>query len=332
MSIYKKDEIKAKTKNVLLQSGLEDNSAEVFAEYMTQVELYGVKSHGLKTLKAHLKKIESGGYNLTPSFQVKKETSAFAVIDGDNAIGMLSGIHCVDYAVKKAKESGVFTTFSFNNNTYGAAFYYALRAAQKGCICFTMSNSPAQMAAAGGCEKILGTNPFSIAIPAKNNHPIVVDMATSVVAKSKINEYAENGLPIPDGWALDANGKPTTDAKVALNGLMQPMAGFKGYGMSMMIDILTGVISGASYLGNVGRFYNSEKKCMDVGFTFIVINPKIVYGTEFYSEMDSYINSVRTGKNVEGMKISIPGDDRLDNYRRNLKNGIYVSDSIWEVQ
>lgn len=332
MNRYTKEEIKAKTLSALLQAGVEEKNAELICEYMAQVELYGVKSHGLKTLKAHLKKIKSCGYNLCPVFETKKETASFAVINGDNSIGMLSGIHCVDYAVKRAEESGVFTVFSYNNNTYGAAFYYALRAAQKGCICFTMSNSPAQMAAVGGCEKILGTNPFAVAVPAKKQSPIVVDMATSVVAKSKINEYVEKKMPLPEGWALDSEGNPTTDAKIALNGLMLPMAGFKGYGISMMIDVLSGVVSGASYLGNVGRFYSPENKCMNVGFTFVVINPRVVYGEEFYSEMDAYIEGIRNGRNAEGQQILLPGDDRLNNYRHNLQCGIEVPENVWEAE
>lgn len=329
---YTREEIKENTVFALIRFGLKEEHAEMLAEYMTQVEMYGVKSHGLKTLKAHLKKIRSNGYNLTPVFNVKKETAAFALIDGDNSIGMINGINCVDYAVNQAKKTGVFTVFSFNNNTYGAAFYYALRAAESGCICFTMSNSPAQMAAIGGCEKILGTNPFAIAVPAKKYHPIVVDMATSVVAKSKINEYAEKGIPIPDGWALDSDGMPTTDAQTALKGIMMPMSGFKGYGISMMIDIISGVISGASFLGNVGRFYSADNKCMDVGFTFVVINPEIVYGEEFYDEIDMYIESIRNGKCVDGNQILLPGDDRICNYRQNLDNGIDVHPDVWELE
>ncbi len=331
MERYLKDEIKSNTLRVLCQAGLDDIQAELFSEYMTQVELYGVKSHGLKTLKAHIQKIKSGGYNLAPSFSVTKETSAFAVIDGGNSIGIISGIKCVDYAMKCAEKSGVFTVFSFNNNTYGAAFYYALRAAQKGYICFTMSNSPSQMAAVGGCDKILGTNPFAVAIPAKKNSPIIMDMATSVVAKSKINEYVEKGLPIPEGWALDKDGNPTTDAQTALNGLMLPMSGFKGYGISMAIDVIAGLVSGAAYLGKVGRFYSPENKGMNVGFTFVVINPEVVCGKDYYDDMDLYIESIRGGRAIEGGKIVLPGDDRLENYESNLKNGICVPQNVWSV-
>lgn len=319
------NELRERIEEKFADVGVPEEQAKLLGEYFSTVEFYGVASHGVKTIDAHIRKINQGTYNLHPSFRIKKETSAFAVIDGDNAIGMVSAMNCINYAMQGAKKSGIYTVMSPDNNTYGSAFYYALKAAEKGFICITSSNSPAQMAAFGGKEKILGTNPFSIAIPAKNNHPIVIDMATSSVAKSKINEYKEKNMPIPDGWALDKEGKPTTDAQKALEGLMLPMAGFKGYGISMMIDIISGVLSGASYLGNVGRFYTDKNESMNVGFTFTVISPEIVYGAEFYDEIDKYISTVRNSCNIEGEKILLPGDDRVKMFENNIKNGINVS-------
>lgn len=306
------------------EKGVTQRDAEFLGQYFATVDFYGVHSHGVKTLDAHLKRIERGGYNLSPKFETKKETAAFSVIDGDNAIGMLSANHCINYAMGKAKETGMFSVFSFNNNTYGAAFYYALEAAKRGFICITSSNSPAQMAAVGGKEKLLGTNPFSCAFPSKENHPIVIDMATSTVAKSKLNEYKQKGLPIPEGWALDSEGQPTTDADKAMEGLMLPMAGFKGYGISMMIDIISGVLSGAAFLDNVGRFYNPENNAMNVGFNFTIIDPRVVYGEGFYTQMDEYINTIRNSTPIEGKTIALPGDDRLVAYQNNLKDGCLV--------
>lgn len=321
-------ELKSMVKSLFQNCGVNSEDADFLGQYFATVDFYGVESHGVKTLDAHIKRIERGGYNLTPQFNIKKETAAFAVINGDNAMGMLSANHCVEFAMDRARQSGIFTVFSYNNNTYGSAFYYALKAAKEGFICITSSNSPAQMAAVGGKEKILGTNPFAVAIPARENHPIVIDMATSTVAKSKLNEYKQKGLPIPEGWALDSEGQPTTDAEKALAGIMLPMAGFKGYGISMMIDIISGVLSGSSYLGNVGRFYNPENNAMDVGFTFTVIDPKVVFDNDFYEEMDNYIKTVRNSQIIENEKISLPGDDRLLKYNENVKNGFVLSQNL----
>ncbi len=316
------DEYKQKIKTILQNHGVDERQSASVADYMATVDFYGISSHGAFSLPGHLQRIENGAYNLAPNFRVERESAAFAVINGDNSIGMVSAGFCVDYAMEKAKASGIYTVYSHNNNTYGAAFYYALQAAQKGFICFTMSNSPAQMAPIGGKEKLLGTNPFAVAIPALSESPIIVDMATSVLAKSKIKELQEKGATLPEGVALDADGNPTTDPGKALGGIMLPMAGFKGYGIAMVIDVLAGVLPGAAYLNHVGRFYSEKQASMNVGFSFTVISPEIVFGDDFYQKMDAYIQTVRASKPLDGKTVAIPGDDRLFKYRENMKNGL----------
>lgn len=322
------NEYKFHVKDSLIKIGLDIKSAEVVADYMATTDFFGVKSHGVAILKAHIEKIRSGAYNLTPDFRVIKEFPSFAVIDGDNSIGMVSAKYCVDYAIEKAKESGVFTVFSRNNNTLGSAFYYSLKAAERGCIAIVATNSPAQMAPVGGTEKMLGTNPFSISIPAREKFPIIIDMATSVVAKSKFKEYKKKGLELPEGWALDKNGAPTTDPDEAMGGLVLPMAGFKGYGISLMIDALSGLLSGASFLDGVGRFYSADNSGMNVGYVFTIMNPALIYGDEFYAQVDEYISHIRSSSTISGEKIILPGDDRLALFERNMQEGLEWTESL----
>ena len=313
---------KSKICEILSDAGLNESQINIVADYFATVDFYGIKSHGVKTLKAHVDKIVNEQYNINPNFEVIKDFPGCAVIDGDNSIGMVSATKCIDYAMERASTSGVFSVYSYNNNTYGAAFYYALQAAKNGFICFTMSNSPAQMAPYGGKKKMLGTNPFAVGIPGKNSNPLIIDMATSVVAKSKLNEYKNTNQPIPQGWALDCNGQPTTDAQTALEGLMLPMAGFKGYGISLVIDSLAGLLSGAQYLDSVGRFYAINKNSMNVGFNFVIVSPTLIYGENFYSEFDNYIMKLRECPTVSQEEIVIPGDDRIKAFNQNIKNGI----------
>lgn len=310
---------KEQAKTLLSKAGVKEEHAEIVADCFVTADMYGVTSHGTAILPAHIQRIERGGYNLNPKINVIRETAAFAIIDGDNSMGPVCASYCMDYAVEKSHKSGIFTVLSRNNNTFGPAFYYPLTAAQKGCIGIAFSNSPAQMAPFGGKEKMLGTNPFSMVIPCGDKDPIIVDMATSVVAKSKFKEYKVKNEPLPEGWALDINGKPTTNPDEAMAGLVLPMAGFKGYGIAMMIDILSGVISGASYLNNVGRFYSENNACMDVGFTFIAIDPKIVFGDDYEKIMEEYIDALRNSETAEGCTIALPGDDRLTNFKENSK-------------
>lgn len=311
----KKESVKA-----LTEHGVSKNHAEIVADCFVTADLYGVTSHGTAILPSHIQRIERGGYNLTPDIKVVKETAAFAVIDGDNAIGPVSAMFCLDYAVEKCRESGVFTVFSRNNNTFGPAFYYSLKAAEKGCIAFVCSNSPAQMAPMGGRDKMLGTNPFSIVFPVPDSDPIIIDMATSVVAKSKFKEYKAAGKPLPEGWALDKNGNPTTDPDEGILGLVRPMAGFKGYAIAMLIDIVSGVLSGAAYLDNVGRFYSEDSGSMNVGFYITAIDPVVVCGEGYNEEIKKYVDRIKKSQAADGKEIVLPGEDRIEN-RNKMTDG-----------
>lgn len=310
------EEEKLRVEAKLLQRGVPREQAEIVADVMVSADLYGVTSHGTRILDAHLKRIEMGGYNLVPHFEHIRETTSFAVIDGDNAIGFVSADHCMKYAVEKAKTLGMFTVFSRNNNTFGPAFYYPLNAAENGMIAFACCNSPAQMAPYGGKEKLLGTNPFAAAIPVPGHEPIMVDMATSIVAKSKFKEYKEQGKLLLDGWALDVEGRPTNDPDEGMKGFVQPMAGYKGYAIAMLIDIFSGLLSGASFLNRVGRFYSEEGQCMNVGHMFIAIDPKIVFGDAYADVINEYVRSIRSSANIEGQVVSIPGDRNHEAKRR----------------
>lgn len=302
-------------KNIIIREltavGVDKNQASVVADCFATADEYGVTSHGINVLQAHISKVKRGGYNLFPSFKITRETVAFAVVDGDNSFGPVCANFCMQYAVEQAKKVGVFHVFSNNNNTVGPAFYYALKAAELGCIGILLSNSPAQMAPFGGKEKLLRTNPFSVVIPVPGEDPIIVDMATSVVAKSKFKQYKEAGKKLPDGWALDENGKPTNDPDEAIKGLVLPMAGFKGYGIAMLIDIISGLLSGAAFLNNVGRFYSEQNIPMNVGFCCIAIDPQIVLGDNYGTLICKYVEKVRNSQRVSDKPISLPGDDRI---------------------
>lgn len=295
--------------------GVKKEHARCLIDCLLTADSYGVNSHGLSTLSAHIEKIKLNLYNLEPNFSIISKSCAFAVIDGDNAIGPVSATHCMNYAVKEAKKSGIFTVFSRNNNTFGPAFYYPLIAAKKGLIGIAFSNSPAQMAPIGGKEKKLGTNPISIVIPCGDDEPIIFDMATSIVAKSKFKEFKHSGKNLPDGWALDIEGIPTNDPDEGIKGFVLPMAGMKGYGIAMIIDVLSGLLSGSAFLDKVGRFYSSDKN-MNVGFNFIAIDPAVIMGKDEYLEsISEFVKILRDSKNIEGKKIILPGDDRVE-YKR----------------
>ena len=307
----KYEEEKAQIIAELTAVGVPVEQAVVVGDCFATADEWGVTSHGASILPAHIDKVNRGGYNLHPSLKVLKQTAAFAVVDGDNGFGPVSADFCMRLAMEKAKEVGIYQVFSRNNNTMGPAFYYPLKAAEEGLIGILFSNSPAQMAPFGGKEKMLGTNPFSAVIPVPGGDPIVIDMATSVVAKSKFKQYKAEGKPLPQGWALDTEGKPTTDPDEGMKGLVLPMGGFKGYGIAMLIDILSGMISGAAFLNHVGRFYSEDNKGMNVGFCCIAIDPHIVLDEEYDEVIKNYVAELRNSARSGEAPIVLPGDDRI---------------------
>jgi len=327
--IFQPQKLKETIVKLLLEYGIYQSHAEIVSDVLIEAELCGLNSHGIRTLTGHLKHLQAGGYNLKPQFTIINSGGAFSVFDGDNAMGFVSAYHGMELAIKGAEEKGIFSIFSRNNNTFGPGFYYSSLAAKKGFIGIGMSNSPAAMAPWKGKDKLLGTNPISIAIPVSDGVPIVLDMASSYVAKSRINEFFMKGQPIPQGWAMDSQGHQTTDPEKAINGLMMPMAEHKGYGIAMMIDILAGVLSGSAYLNHVGKFYKEVSNGMKVGFLFVVIDPKQVFGEEFYDKMKQYREIIKKSTPLDfNNPVRLPGDMKEDNRRKNTENGLIIDQTV----
>lgn len=324
-------ELKEIVTNCFVKIGCVPKVAEASSEALVLSEICGIKTHGLNMVLKHIKKASIGEYNLSGDIIGEVVTNSFARFNANNTIGMYSAKRCMEYAMEKAENSGIYTVFAHHCNTFSAAFVYALQAIQKGMIGIVMSNAPAQMAPVGGKTKLIGTNPIAFAIPTANNVPIILDMSTSSVAKSKIIKARDNNMSIPLGWATDINGNDTIDATKALEGLMLPMAGVKGYGLAVIIDVLSGVLSGAGYLDNVNRFYNATEKCMNVGHVFTCINPKLVMGTSFYEEMDNFINKIHHSSPInEKAIIRLPGENKMTLKKRAEQYGYNVEEKIYE--
>ena len=284
---------------ILKKHKVSQQQAEILVDLMLAADMRGIHTHGVNVFPTYIAKIHAGGFNLSDDCKMIQRTNSFAVVDANNLLGMVSAKYCMDIAINESQNSGIYTVFCRNANTFGAAFNYVNMAIDKEIIGICFSNSPSAMPAWGGNKKALGTNPFAIGIPTQNEAPIIIDMATSIVAKSKINEIRKQGGTLPKGWALDENGQPTTDPEKAIKGMILPMAEHKGYAIAMAIDIIAGVLSGAGYLNNINRFYSTDNKCMNVGHCFIAINPSMIFGEGFLQKVDAYITELReTGENI----------------------------------
>lgn len=318
--------IRERAESALISKAVPVQDAKVVVDSMLEADICGVNTHGIKMLMPYLNKIENQAFNVGGGIKPLKQSPSFTVIDASNAIGAVAASHAVDVCVERASEYGMHTAFVRHCNTFGPAFYYVEQMAKRGMIGFVCSNAPAAMPAFNGLEVMLGTNPMAFACPSRGEGNVVLDMATSIVAKSRFEMARIKGEKLQEGWALDSEGKPTTDPVEAIKGFVLPMAGFKGYGIAMAIDILSGFLSGASYLNKVNKFYSSNGAGMDVGQMFISINPAMVYEGDFLGDMDGYIQTLRNSRVVEGKTIAIPGDDRVARRKESLEKGIVLAD------
>ena len=326
---YNIDKIRQLSVKALIDSNLKRDDAELVVDSMLEADINGVSTHGIRMLHAYVDKLKSGQFAIGHP-QVVKDSPSFTVMDSNNIIGAISAAKASQICIEKAKEYGMHTVFAKNCNTFGPAFYYAEMMSKAGMIGFVCSNTPAAMPAFNGLEPMLGTNPLAFSCPSKTKGTITLDMATSIVAKSHFSTALANHEKLKEGWALDQNGNPTTDPMEAIKGFVLPMAGFKGYGIAMAIDILSGFLSGAGYLNKVNKFYSQDGKGMNVGQMFVAINPEMVYDGDFLADMDGYIDILRGSKVMDGRIIAIPGDDRVSKRRISLESGIDLSEETRE--
>lgn len=324
---YNPQYIKEKSVAVLVANGMSESDSKVVVESMIEADMCGVSTHGIRMLPSYVKKLKQGEFSVCQP-EVIKSLAAFTTMDSKGTMGAVSAYKATEIAVNKAKEHGMHAVFAKNCNTFGPAFYFAELMAKEGLVGFVCCNAPSAMPAFNGLETMLGTNPLAFACPSKTKGSIVLDMATSIVAKSRFATARANGETLPEGWALDKDGNPTTDPEEAIKGFVLPMAGFKGYGIAMMIDIVAGFMSGAGYLNKVGKFYSQTGDCMNVGQLFVAIDPSLVYDGDFLSEMDEYISILRNSKSIPGKSIAVPGDDRELARQMSQKAGIKLDEPV----
>ena len=227
--------------------GVPPDDARRVADSLVQADLWGHQSHGVLRLPWYARRLQSGAMRARTQARAVVDAGAVAVLDGNDGIGQVLATQATREAIRRAKAHGIGAVAVRNSNHFGTAMYYSLMAAAEDCVAMVCTNASPAMAPWGGREKRVGTNPWSLAAPAGRHAPMVLDIANTAVARGKIYLARQRGEGIPAGWALTADGAPTTDAEAALAGLIAPMAGHKGYAIAVMIDMLSGVLSGSAF-------------------------------------------------------------------------------------
>jgi len=324
--------LRAWTEQVFQKIGVGKDDAALLTDSLIEANLRGVDTHGItRMLCVYVKRMQVGVVNPKTELKVLREHPSTALIDCKNSIGQVASNYAMRMTIEKAKKTGVAFVATTHSNHYGAAAYWAMMALRHGMIGFSSTNAPAVVAPTGGRTPMLGTNPFAIAIPAGQEQPMVLDLATTVVARGRILLYAKQNKPLEPGWAFDAQGRPTTDAQAALKGLLAPIGGYKGYGIALAIDMLCGVLTGSSYGTHFPGFLaDNLKDPTDVGSVFAAVNVESFMDLpDFTAGMDKAIREIKTSEKAEGVtRIYIPGEIELETKADRLKNGIPIPDAV----
>jgi LDH2 family malate/lactate/ureidoglycolate dehydrogenase len=310
--------------DLLQKMKIPPEDAELIAESLVRANLRGVDSHGVARMAIYIDRLNRKLVNPRPQITILRETPAIALVDGDNGNGQVVAKMAMELAMTKAKEYGVSLVGIRNSTHFGAAAFFSMMALEKDMIGVTLANSYATVAPWGSKNPYFGTNPLSVAVPAGRELPVVLDMATSVAAWGKIILAAQKREPIPIGWAIDSDGEVTTNAAKALQGALIPFGGPKGSGISLIIDVLVGILTGASYGPYVGDLYKNLEHPQNVGQMMGAVNISRFRDINgFKNRMDKMIREIKSLPCAKGVnEILLPGELEIRNQRRREKEGI----------
>jgi L-2-hydroxycarboxylate dehydrogenase (NAD+) len=332
---------------VWMKLGVPERDAKTTTDVLVMADLRGIESHGVARLPRYYTDLKNGWTRATDESRVVKETKATALIDGERSLGQVVGRKGMEMAIKKAKDTAVGIVAVRNSHHYGIAGYYSLMALEHDLIGISTTNAAPLVVPTFGRTAVLGTNPISLAAPAMNERPFVLDMATSVVPRGKLEVYDRRRKRIPLGWAVDKTGKGTTDAHSVLEALSKRLgggilplggegeehSGHKGYGLALMVDVLSGVLSGAA----TGLGVDVVKEKPNVGHFFMALDPSAFRPlAEFKRDMDNLARELKDSPKAEGQtRIYVHGEksyDRMEKYQRDgIPLGVTVVEAIKKI-
>lgn len=312
---------------LLVRHDVPGADAEVIAECLVSADLRGVSTHGIVRLPGYLERLRRGLIAARPQLTVRRVTAASAQVDGDNGFGFVVACRAVDVAVELAHGAGIGAVSVRRSTHFGMAAAYALRGVRSGMVTIVMTNSSPAMPPFGGSRPLLGTGPLAVGVPGgARSQDFVLDMSPAVAARGKIRLAAQRGEQIPAGYALTAEGMPTTDPWQALDGVLLPMGGPKGSGLALTIDILCGVLTGAAFAGDVGDQYQDYDRPQNVGHFVLAMRPDLFVSLDDYRDrMDTLADRVHHNPPMAGTDaVLMPGELEVGQQARRRSTGIAV--------
>lgn len=317
-------------KKKLESAGLPSHQAEEVATHLVYADANGIHSHGAVRVDYYAERIAKGGITKDPQYRFEKTGPSSAIFHGDNGMGHYVSNLAIEEAIPFAKESGVAVVGVSKMGHSGVLSYYVKKAAEQDLICLAMCQSDPMVVPFGGAETYYGTNPIAFAVPRKNGKTFIFDMATTVQAWGKILDARSKGKSIPDTWAVNDKGLPTTNPH-DVAGLV-PIAGPKGYGLMMMVDILSGILMGLPFGKHVSSMYDNMSEGRDLGQLFILIDPARFTNIETFKEqVEQSIDELHAIRPAEGFdQVYVPGELGQERYERYTAEGIPVEKGIYQ--
>lgn len=314
--------------------GLPDADARTVAQLMAEADLQGSDGHGVIRLPQYCKRILAGGVNTRPNIRVEQERAATALMHGDNAMGHLVMKRAAELAISKARQSGMAWVGSHFSNHAGPASLYARMALEHDMIglYFAVGNAN-HLPPWGGLSMLLSTNPIAAAIPAGEEAPIVLDMATTVAAYGKVKAKAQRGEMMPEGWMMDRLGQPLLDPKRSEEGFLLPIGGYKGYGLALVVGLLAGTLNGAAMGKDVIDFNQDVHSVTDTGQAIAIIDPA-AFGevSHFKQQVDVLIRDIRNSERIPGVdRIWLPGEQSHTRRATYLREGIPLPGALMQA-
>lgn len=303
------DQLLALVTTVFRRCGMDARDSGLLADSLVYADLGGVHSHGVLRVPEYVKKLTIGGVNPRGRPTIVRDGGACLVVDGGNSMGQIGAHFAMERVIERASATGIAAAAIRGSNHCGAMAYFATQALEHDMIGVATTNALPTMAPWGGAERILGINPLAVAVPADDECPVVYDAAFSGSSHGKIRVYQQKGLRLPEGWALDGEGRPTTDPSVAVDGLLVPIGGFKGAGLSMIMGILSSMLSGASYGAELGSMRDGPKPGEDGHFVAAIRVAAFEDVGRFKARVGAAIRQMRQCRLAPGFdRIYAPGE------------------------
>ena len=341
-SIYTYEQLADFSLNVFLKMGCSNEDADLATKVLLSADLRGIDSHGIARLVGYVRLWEAGRINANPTIKIVHETPSTAVVDGDKGLGLVVAPKAMQIAMDKARQVGTGWVSVKNSNHFGIAGYHAMMALQSDMIGMAMTNASALVAPTYAAEKMLGTNPIAVAVPAGKEASFVADFATTTAANGKLEIAQRNNQPIPSGWAQDANGFASNDAHILKQGgallplgSEKELGSHKGYALGSIVDIFSAVLSGASFGPWVPPFpayVPMPENMPGEGLGHFLGAMRIDAfrpATEFKNNMDIWLNRFRNAKPANGHdRVFVAGDIERNMERERMKNGIPLVEAV----